>query len=299
VGKWTVAYDPSRLINVASGGNFWPIGDVVDHHNYPHPDFPVHDSRFKDYIKVVGEFGGHGFVVDKKHVWNPGAKNWGYGGLPKTKEELLGRYRESIRRMIRLKQQGVAGGIYTQTTDVEAEVNGLMTYDREVQKFLAKDLKQMHEKLYAAKLPGKPALPVAARNKVPVRYTTTKPADDWIKPSFDDSGWKQSAAGLGLPGTKNAHIKTVWNTPQVWIRTSFDYDPGKGNLLLNIFWDENPTIYINGVVAAKLDGYTTQYELKEISNAAQASLKKGKNTLAIHCQNALGGQYIDASLVYE
>jgi beta-galactosidase len=298
VGKWTVDYDPSRLINVASGGNFWPVGDVVDHHNYPHPDFPVLDSRFKDYIKVVGEFGGHGFVVDKKHLWNPGAKNWGYGGLPKSKEELLGRYRESIRRLIQLKRQGLAGGIYTQTTDVEAEVNGLMTYDREVQKFAAKDLKQLHEKLYAAKLPGKPILPVAAKNKVPVRYTTTKPADDWIKPNFDDSGWKQGAAGLGLPGTKNANVKTVWNTPQVWIRTSFDYDPAKGKLLLNTFWDENPTIYINGVVAAKLEGYTTHYELREISKAAQASLKKGTNTLAIHCQNALGGQYIDVSVVY-
>ena len=299
VGNWTVAYDPSRLVNIASGGNFWPVGDVVDHHNYPHPDFPVHDSRFKEYVKVVGEFGGHGFVVDKKHVWNPEAKNWGYGGLPKTKEELLGRYRESIRRMIQLKRHGLAGGIYTQTADVEAEVNGLMTYDREVLKFSAKDLKLLHEQVYAAKLLGKPALPVAAQNKVPVRYTTTEPVGDWMKPGFDDHKWKQGAAGLGAPGTPNANIKTIWNTPRVWIRTSFDYDPIKGKLLLIVFWDENATIYVNGVVAAKLDGYTAQYELKEISNAAQASLKEGKNTLAVHCQNALGGQYIDVSLVYE
>ena len=299
VGKWTMAYDPSRLVNVASGGNFWPVGDVVDHHSYPHPHFPVYDSRFKEYLKVVGEFGGHGFVVDKKNLWNPGAKNWGYGGLPKSKEELLGRYRESIQRMIRLKQAGVAGGIYTQTTDVEAEVNGLMTYDREVQKFPAEELRRLHEKLYAAKLLGKPALPVAAQNKVPVRYTTTEPVDDWMKPGFDDHKWKQGAAGLGAPGTPNANIKTIWNTPRVWIRTSFDYDPIKGKLLLNVFWDENPTIYVNGVVAAKLVGYTTHYELKKISDAAQASLKKGKNTLAIYCQNALGGQYVDVSLVYE
>ena len=120
-----------------------------------------------------------------------------------------------------------------------------------------------------------------------------------MKPVFDDHKWKQGAAGLGAPGTPNANIKTIWNTPRVWIRTSFDYDPIKGKLLLNVFWDENATIYVNGVMAAKLDGYTTQYELKEISNAAQASLKKGKNTLAIHCQNTLGGQYVDVSLVYE
>lgn len=149
VGKWNAEYDKTRLVNVASGGNFWPVGDIADHHSYPHPNFPHNDKRFKDYIMVVGEFGGHGFVVDKKHLWNPGAKNWGYGGLPKTQEELMGRYRESMKRMKDLKKKGIAGGVYTQTSDVEAEVNGLRTYDREVDKFPADQLKVMHDELYA------------------------------------------------------------------------------------------------------------------------------------------------------
>ncbi len=150
-------------------------------------------------------------------------------------------------------------------------------------------MRRLHEKLYAAKLLGKPALPVAAQNKVPVRYTTTEPVDDWMKPGFDDHKWKQGAAGLGAPGTPNANIKTIWNTPRVWIRTSFDYDPIKGKLLLNVFWDENATIYVNGVVAAKLVGYTTHYELKEISNAAQASLKKGRTHSPFTAKTLSGG----------
>lgn len=149
VGKWTMEYDPTRLLNVASGGNFWPVGQIADHHSYPHPNFPTGDPRFADYIQVVGEFGGHGFVVDKKHLWNPNAKNWGYGGLPKTREELEKRYAESIRRMKELVVNGVAGGVYTQTSDIEAEVNGLLTYDREVPKLTAEFLAAQHASLYA------------------------------------------------------------------------------------------------------------------------------------------------------
>jgi len=149
VGKWTMEYDPTRLLNVASGGNFWPVGQIADHHSYPHPGFPTGDPRFADYIRVVGEFGGHGFVVDKKHLWNPDAKNWGYGGLPKSREELEARYAESIRRMKDLVAKGVAGGVYTQTSDIEAEVNGLLTYDRAVPKLSAKFLAAQHAALYA------------------------------------------------------------------------------------------------------------------------------------------------------
>jgi beta-galactosidase/beta-glucuronidase len=147
IGKWVSAYDPTRHNNIASGGNFWPVGDVADHHSYPHPAFPSGDPRFADYIQVVGEFGGHGFVADTKHLWNPGAKNWGYGGLPKNKEELLQRYKTSIEILRQLRDAGVAGGVYTQTTDVENEVNGLITYDREIIKFPAADLAKIHAAL--------------------------------------------------------------------------------------------------------------------------------------------------------
>ncbi len=146
VGKWTVNRDPSRLVNIASGGNFWPIGDIADHHAYPHPDFPVHDKRFDGYIKVVGEFGGHGYPVEG-HLWNADTDNWGYGGLPKTMAEYKDRYAESMRRLGELKKKGIAGGIYTQTTDVEGEINGLMTYDRAVVKISTEELSKIHAPL--------------------------------------------------------------------------------------------------------------------------------------------------------
>lgn len=147
VGKWISKRDPSRLVNIASGGNFWPVGDIVDQHQYPHPSFPFDATRYNDFIKVVGEFGGHGLVVEG-HVWDKNKDNWGYGGLPKNEAEYKERYVESIRNLVRLQSEGIAGGVYTQTTDVEGEVNGLMTYDRKHIKISAEELKAIHAPLF-------------------------------------------------------------------------------------------------------------------------------------------------------
>jgi hypothetical protein len=150
VGKWTVQRDPSRSVNIASGGNFWPVGDIVDSHNYPHPAFPFNlgrGGRFDDYIKVIGEFGGHGYPV-KGHLWNANRNNWGYGGLPQNKDEYKKRYIKSLKMLNELRQQGIAAGVYTQTTDVEGEINGLLTYDRKVTKIPADELAALHKILF-------------------------------------------------------------------------------------------------------------------------------------------------------
>lgn len=129
VGNLAVAYDKSRAINIASGGNFWPVGDIADHHAYPNPAFPLNDKRFDDYLKVVGEFGGHGMPI-AGHLWNKTRENWGYGGLPKDLAEWKERYTRSMTLLSELRKGGVSAGVYTQTTDVESEINGLRTYDR-------------------------------------------------------------------------------------------------------------------------------------------------------------------------
>ena len=147
VGKWTVERDRSRLVNIASGGNFWPIGDVVDHHEYPHPKYPFNEQRDRGFIKVMGEFGGHGYPV-ANHMWKTDSRIWGYGGLPKTEAEYRERYATSIEKLNELRHQGIAAGVYTQTTDVEIEINGLMTYDRKVIKIPAKELANMHTVLF-------------------------------------------------------------------------------------------------------------------------------------------------------
>lgn len=146
VGKWIVDYDPTRSINIASGGNFFPVGDIADEHSYPNPYFWLENSKFNDFVKVVGEYGGHGLPVEG-HMWKSDKEAWGYGGLPKNAQEYKDRYVESLRVLSELQLKGVAAGVYTQTTDVEGEINGLITYDRKVIKLPAKQLKAIHQKM--------------------------------------------------------------------------------------------------------------------------------------------------------
>ncbi|MEZ6060520.1 MAG: glycoside hydrolase family 2 TIM barrel-domain containing protein [Planctomycetaceae bacterium] len=147
VGEWVVKRDPTRLVNIASGGNFRPVGDVVDHHAYPHPEFPFDANRDRSFVRVMGEFGGHGFPV-KGHLWDADRDNWGYGGLPKNEAEYKARYLTSLEKLNDLRRRGIAAGVYTQTTDVEGEINGLLTYDRSVIKIPAEELAELHRRLY-------------------------------------------------------------------------------------------------------------------------------------------------------
>lgn len=145
ITEWTMAKDPSRLVNSASGGNFAYVGDILDIHNYPDAAMPDPAIFGKDYVLALGEYGGLGLPVEG-HTWQQ-KDNWGYQSF-KNKEELSKRYSELIDNLQRLIPKGLSAAVYTQTTDVEIETNGLMTYDRKVMKIPEKTLFDLHRKLY-------------------------------------------------------------------------------------------------------------------------------------------------------
>lgn len=150
IADWTKKHDPSRLVNSASGGNFElkgnkVAGDIFDVHNYPDPVMPSPDLFGKVNILVLGEYGGLGLPVEG-HTWQ-NKDNWGYQSF-KTEAELLDRYKTLVKDLKELIPKGLAAAVYTQTTDVEVEVNGLMTYDRRIIKFPAEVLKSLHMELY-------------------------------------------------------------------------------------------------------------------------------------------------------
>ncbi len=124
ISEWTKDYDPTRLVNPASGGNFYKCGDILDLHNYPAPDMYLFDP---DRVNVMGEYGGIGLAIDG-HLWMPD-RNWGYIQF-KNEEEVTDEYIKYAKILMNLIQKGCSAAVYTQTTDVEVEVNGLMTYDR-------------------------------------------------------------------------------------------------------------------------------------------------------------------------
>ncbi|MBR5019045.1 MAG: beta-galactosidase [Bacteroidales bacterium] len=129
ITTWTKQYDPSRLVNSASGGNhFLGAGDILDLHNYPQPDMYLTDAKR---VNVLGEYGGIGMPVEG-HLWTPD-RNWGYIKFASPKE-VTDEYVKYALQLQAMVARGFSAAIYTQTTDVEIEVNGLMTYDRKADK---------------------------------------------------------------------------------------------------------------------------------------------------------------------
>jgi hypothetical protein len=121
--------DPSRLVDNASGWTDKGMGDVIDMHHYPDPQMPKPEENR---AAVLGEFGGLGLPI-QGHMWVSNGKNWGYRGMDDRKQ-LTDSYVQMLNRAWELKDKGLSACVYTQTTDVETESNGLMTYDREVVK---------------------------------------------------------------------------------------------------------------------------------------------------------------------
>ena len=142
IAVYTKQLDPTRLINSASGGNhFKGVGDILDLHKYPAPEMYLTDP---DRVEVMGEFGGLGLPL-KGHVWQD-SDNWGYVQY-KNEKEVTDRYVEIADGLLEMVKKGVAAGVYTQTTDCEIEVNGLMTYDRKVIKIEENRVREANLKL--------------------------------------------------------------------------------------------------------------------------------------------------------
>ena len=137
ITQWTMQYDPSRLVNSASGGNFVLTGHMIDLHSYPDPAMPRADLFGAKQALVLGEYGGLGLPLEG-HTWQQ-KDNWGYQSF-KNADDLFKVYNGFCERLKDLIQRGLSAAVYTQTTDVEMEVNGLMTYDREVIKVPAEKI---------------------------------------------------------------------------------------------------------------------------------------------------------------
>jgi len=141
ITNWTKNYDPTRLVNSASGGNHFHTGDILDLHNYPDPDLYLYDA---ERVTVLGEYGGIGLPL-KDHLWNKD-NNWGYVQFKNSKEvtDEYVKYAEKLKKLVRA---GFSGAVYTQTTDVEGEVNGLMTYDRKIDKVDVERLRRINKEV--------------------------------------------------------------------------------------------------------------------------------------------------------
>ena len=298
---WVKRYDPTRLVNGPSGWTDYGVGDARDMHNYPGPGmFPVMPDR----LSVLGEFGGIGLAIEN-HTWAKG-DSWGYVS-DKTTEESFARYTALIENLATLASYGLAASVYTQTSDVECEINGLVTYDRKHVKYAPAELNNLHQQVYeAAKktvhVVRKELLPTSSDKPQVWKYTFEKPADGWEKETFDDGAWKSGEAGFGnaliQKDIPDARVRTAWETPAIWLRRTFEFNGGvPAKVCLNIFYDEDAVVYLNGVQIRAFKGYSIKYMAEDLDMAAFAkAVKQGRNVLAVSVVNAVGGAFFDLGL---
>ncbi len=297
VTEWIQKYDPTRLVNCASGGNDFPVGDVYDIHRYPGPAAPEPDGKR---AIVLGEYGGLGLPLDG-HTWLEKG-NWGYRSFP-TREALTEAYLSLVTQLRPLiHSPGLAAGIYTQTTDVEVEVNGLLSYDRAVIKMPLEAVAAANRRLYLPPPVQTTLVPTAETDLIKWRYTTESPPDNWFEPKFDTSSWKEGPAGFGQRNTPGANVRTEWQTPDIWLVREFELPAADeartdASLHLRMHHDEDAQVFLNGVLVKKVSGFTTDYGLFPIADQGQSPLRSGKNVIAVHCHQTGGGQYIDVGIV--
>ncbi|MGN0833094.1 MAG: glycoside hydrolase family 2 TIM barrel-domain containing protein, partial [Kiritimatiellia bacterium] len=336
---WIRRYDPTRLVDGPSGWEDYEGGDLhrhvngkltlvrsggaghkpfpqceaadaVDMHFYRGPGMPPVNPRR---VSFLGEYGGLGQKVPG-HVWFDNGQSWGYGGTgdTATKEGLTAVYLGLMDRLASLAFKGLGGAVYTQTSDVELEINGYLTYDRKVLKYDAAKLAAAHRKvLEMARLGAAhtsvtiPVFPKHDPDPKAWAYTTAEPAAAWTATDFDDAAWPRSAGGFGdksIAVHAQAKVVTPWTTKTIWLRRHFNYAKEAKSLsaVFDMFHDEDVTIYLNGVELFRRTGFNQAYETFAIPGPAfDAAVRSGDNVLAVKVVQTAGGQYFDAGLSVE
>ena len=298
--EWIKRYDRTRLVDGPSG---WAdeecdAADVVDVHSYPGPDVPpVHPDR----IAFLGEFGGLVCRVPG-YLWKPSdrdRKTIDSGSL----KVFMRDYQRAMSRTVGLTSHGLAGVVFTQTTDVEDEANGLVSYDRKFRKYDKAALLESHAAVNEA---ARVSASTVFRRTVPLprrsewAYSFDAPADDWAEPTFDDSAWKR---GFGVFGHGLAGVRcgVDWNGSDLWARRHFNLeDPASVSCAeLLLYHDDEADVYLNGVKLLSAGGSTSAYEAIVLDKAKfLEAARKGDNVLSVHVHQRFGGQAFDAAFMY-
>jgi hypothetical protein len=285
--------DPSRIVNSASGWADMGSGEVNDRHNYPSPVCsPPETAR----AAVLGEFGGLGLATPN-HTWVENA--WGYQGV-QSERALTRKYLELWCEVAELRKQGLCAAVYTQLTDIETEANGLFTYDRQRLKVDAKQVAAAHRGEFTSPITFETVAPTAQLEPVSWLYTTEQPDGEWTKSSFNDAAWQAGAAGFGAVSFTNAPVRTAWESDKIWLRRKIVLPKSKLHFpMLKIYHGQEAEVFINGVLALKLNGGSSAYDEFELKPEVLKALKAGVNLIAVSSHRGKSAQFIDLGLDQE
>ena len=294
----TRQFDSSRLINEGSGWENRGWGDMNDIHPYPMPlsvkNDPDKNRRFDYQALAVGETGGLSFNWPTNSWQGTSGQGWQFRDL----EELVERYQRVLFRAYHLAAtEGLSAVVYTQLTDVEYERNGVLTYDRQINKIPKAIVIASNSGKFSRKISTPHLVPNSLDSEPQEwRYTTEKPADSWTRPDFDDSGWKTGLGTFGLVG-QHTHWKGFPKEPDLWIRRKVQLPqsiPAKLDLLL--LCDDGAEVYLNGVKAGSYTRASDHYVRIAVDPAARATLRPGENIIAAHAYDTLGACGLDVGV---
>lgn len=288
---WTKRYDPSRLVNNASGWTDHEVGDLTDVHDYSYYCASPTPESAPGMAIVIGEAGGFDVPVEG-HLWhvdhvcpfNKSEVTDGGREKYRTPDEWWSRYEP----WIALLRQGVhfhnnTGVVYTQIADVEHEPNGWLTYDRKVSKFDVDKLRKLHNTLYV-----KPVV----REIIPSDYAwkvgTTRLDGEWYAPSYDDSRWPVMSGPFAAVGVNAPGMKNVQTTKTVWLRGEFELEEVPAAPALRMADCKGTVVvWINGQLIREIKnadrlGRPSSSDVVLYGDALKP-FRKGKNTIAVKC----------------
>lgn len=283
VTKWTQNYDPSRLIDSPSGWTDRGVGDMIDAHLYPGPGM---EDPEPNRASVLGEFGGLGLIVED-HLWWDN-KNWGYLTF-KDAKEFENNFEQLIDDLRGLKSRGLSAAIYTQTTDVEGEVNGLITYDRKVVKVNSEKTKKLFEPLYRSLHTSRILLSDSEHQPTYWKVNIGNEPKNWNDINYDHDEWKEMIGPFSSYENFFLPIGSDWNPEnKMQLRKEFYLNEVPSEIYLKYYLDKaKADIYINGVLitSEKFEGGRKRhYRSKQIKDAT-TFLKPGHNVISINLES--------------
>jgi hypothetical protein len=278
VTEWVKQYDPSRLVDSPSGWTDRGAGDIIDIHLYPGPGM---EAAEKGRAAVVGEFGGLGYPV-KDHLWWD-KRNWGYLTYD-NKEKFTAEFEKLMLSLRGLVGNGLSAAIYTQTTDVEGEVNGLITYDREVVKIAPENIRNMIMPLYEDYWDTYFFVRDAEHEPTEWRVSASVPSGDWTSPEYDDFKWTSQKAPLSTFNNFFLDNATRWNKKDLFLRKEFEVSALPDRIYLKHYMaGAKAKVYLNGKVLLEHEdkgGRKRHYTNIDISDHKHL-LTNGKNVLSV------------------
>lgn len=280
ISAWTENYDKTRLVNATSGWTDRKVGTMFDAHQYPGPSMEP-GIQNPGRAMVLGEFGGLGWPV-KGHIWDAGRNNWGYRTFL-SESDYTRAYSKVIRNVYPLISRGLAAAIYTQTSDVEAEVNGLLTYDRKRLKVDEAEAIALHSKLYEKYSKAEFLVPDSEISPSNLYTSSTQPGHGWhVRAAAAD--FKPSVGPLKLK-----------KGDSIWAVNKFTLSH-KDNLAMKIYAQGQLKIYLNGSLVYENEILTKRhYDELNLSEFSE-KMKRGENTIALELKNATADSEFDFGL---